>query len=192
MELFTRTFSSIKTFLYEFIFHRIFSNIKIFFYKFTFVQWLTGTRIFHIFVENKAISTGIVSAVLENSIINVSAGAMIQNVKELIFCIFVCSIISFCVDMIIFYFLLTGIKRSKKIKDLPLKYPRLFKIFRNFGFFSMLFYRFIFFGRIPALFSACFANKAIIVLLNFLGALITQSVFLSIGFFFKKSVQSYC
>jgi len=173
------------------LFIQIFSSIKIFLYRSTFVQWFIKTRIFHILLENKAISTGIVSAVLENSIINVSAGAMIKNIKELIFCIFVCSIISFCVDMIIFYFLLTGIKRSKKIQNLPLKYPRLFKIFRNFGFFSMLFYRFIFFGRIPALFSACFANKAIIVLLNFLGALIAQSVFLSIGFFFKKSVQIY-
>ncbi len=155
--------------------------------QFYLFQLIVNSKIFLYIKLHRCLALGISGGIIENSLLSISAGAFAQNFSELILCIFVASFASFITDISLFFFLSFFVSKSRKsLKKYSEKYPRTVGACKKFGIYSMLFYRFVFLARFPALFISSFGDRKKAILLNLLGAFLAQSVFLSFGFFLKE------
>lgn len=152
---------------------------KDFLSKFFLFKWLMKTSFF-VFIQNhKCFALALPGALLENMLISVSAGSYAENFGELVSAIALSSICSFLCDMSILLVLIFVIKKNLSFLE---KYPKITNLCKRFGIYSMLIYRFVFFARIPALLIASVGSFRKIMILNLIGALLSQTIFMSFGY----------
>jgi membrane protein DedA with SNARE-associated domain len=144
------------------------------------IQWLKETYIIQLILSYKHITLGISGAIVENSLLLVSAGVSCKNFNQYLTTIIVGSTISFLVDMSFFFI----VRRSFTRLDYSTKYPKLSKLVNKIGIWAVLIYRFIPWCRIPALISAIKLKTKKVIIFNLLGSFAFQLFFVSLGYFY--------
>ena len=144
------------------------------------VQWFCQTVVYAWFNSKKYLVFAISGAVVENSALSIVSGNYCENWGMFFSAILFSTIISFIVDISFFFVIRASL--YKFVTKLE-KHPKITNILKKFGIFGMFWYRFFPFTRIPAMIFAVKSDLWNILLLNFLGALASQALFISIGFF---------